>query len=352
MPLLGGKKTKKVKEKKVKNKKGKEPEAVQESEAGQEENDGADAARKSFGKDKKLIIIAAAAVFLIGAVGGGAFYWFKIRPAQQTAAEAEPEPEPYKPPEYDTYVVDDDSIESITSVVGYRPLSDAQGQNIEFVLPEYDEEGNIIPPETEKAKDETEETEAETTADGKPAETKPVEPVVTFVYSDIETASADVKTYVEDLLSKYDFKEEFPYYIDNPAGYISLSKDSENDKYKLQLNIDYTASDYKIILEKIKKPKEEIQRETAESGISRMNAMEILQNTPTSVLGLEGQMTDYSLVGEIGHIFLNGQDCYGIRVYSEMPDHTTRIRGTYYVADDQTTIYKYDVKTDEYTKVQ
>jgi hypothetical protein len=147
------------------------------------------------------------------------------------------------------------------------------------------------------------------------------------------------------------FKEVYPFYIDNPAGYITLSRDSATDGYSLQIDIDYTKDSYTFILEKFKKPKDK-KSGTAKATISRATALDIIKKTPVEVLGLDESLDNLTLMGDPGHSTVDGMDCYGVHVYKTVDGNkSTIILGTYYVASDRQTIYKYDVMSDVYTKL-
>lgn len=322
-------------------KKKKKQEDLEELEAmaAEGEEDGEDGGKPKRKLSGKLKILIGVAVLLIV---GTAVLGFLVLKKQ--GGKVKEEPEEYKPPEYDEYVVRDDHIASLTKVNGYRPLADASGIGIEFIPPEYDEEGNIIPPKKKKSNKTMDQT----------LEGIEEEPQVRYVYKDIETIPADVKAYVEYLKSNYSFTDVFPFYIDNPAGYISLTKDSDRAGFNLVLDIDYTKTEAVITMEEVKKPKEAKKKgqQAAPTTIGRLSAIDVLKAIEPTKLGLEGDWNQYSLVGEDGHILIDNQDCYGIRVYQEMPDHTTRIKGIYYMAADRTTIYHYDSMTNEYTRIQ
>gem|GEM_PF-4801158 len=303
---------------------------------------------------KKLIIIIMLLLIVAGSAAAGYFLMFDKK-------EVAEEEEIQEPPKYDYFALDADKIDSITKIVGYRAIADAYGKDIVFEPLPVDGE------EVKKKKDEetaTEETAKEETAtdgaatedtatDGTAADGEqavPQETTATYVYTDIETASADVKKYVTYLMDKLGFKEVFPFYIDSPAGYISLSKDSATEGYTIQIDIDYTKDDYTCVLQKIKKPEE---KKAAKSTISRKAALDIIKKTPIEVLGIDESLDNLILIGEPGHSTVDGMDCYGVHVYKNVNDNkSTVILGTYYVASDRKTIYKYDVMNDVYTKIK
>ena len=332
MPKIKKEKKPKVKRPKVKKTKVKKPKKVREKKPKKE--------KKPITKKKLIIIILL--LLVLGGASAAAGYYFVVN------KEAPGEEERREPPMYDYFTLDDDKIDSITNIVGYKVISDAYGKDIVF------EPWYADAKEAEKAskKAAKEKEEAEKAASGNTtAQEEPEEKTVTYVYKDIQTASADVKNYVTYLMDNLGFKEVYPFYIDSPAGYIALSKDSATEGYSIQMDIDYTKDSYTIILEKFKKPNEK-KSGTAKATISRETALNIIKETPIEVLGLDESLDNLTLIGDPGHSTVDGMDCYGIRVYKTVNgNRSTVILGTYYVASDRETIYKYDVMTDTYTKL-
>lgn len=293
--------------------------------------------KKPMSKKKLIILIILFLLILGGAAAAGYYFMFY--------KEAPIEEERREPPMFDYFTLDSDQIESITNIVGYKVVADAYGKDI--VFEPWNPDG-----EEEKKKDKKDEeaTDDKAVSDEAAAEEVPEETTVTYVYKDIQTASADVKEYVTYLMDNIGFKEVYPFYIDNPAGYITLSKDSAAEGYSIQIDIDYTKDSYTFILEKFKKP-EEKKKSKAKATISRTSALDIIKQTPIEVLGLDESLDNLVLMGDPGHSTVDGMDCYGVNVYKPLDNMTTRILGTYYVASDNETIYKYDVMKDTYTKL-
>lgn len=333
MPKL--KKEKKTKVKKPKIKKQKKP---KEKKPKKPKGKKTKKEKKPMTK-KKLILTILLLLVLAGAAAAGYYFMLnKQAPVEEVKRE---------PPKYDYFSLDDDKIESITKTVGYRAIADAYGKNIVFE-PWYEdaEEAKKAAKKAEKEKAEAEKAATESTEVEKVEET-----TTTYVYKDIETASEDVKKYVTHLMNNLGFKEVYPFYIDNPAGYIALSKDSATKGYTIQIDIDYTKDSYTVVLEKFKKP-EEKKAGTAKATINRASAMDIIKKTPIEVLGLDESLDNLTLIGDPGHCTVDGMDCYGVHVYKTVNDNTaTVILGTYYVAADKKTIYKYNVMDNTYSKI-
>ncbi|MEA5082547.1 MAG: hypothetical protein VB018_00170 [Lachnospiraceae bacterium] len=329
MPKIKKERKPKVKKPKVKKPKVKKPKKVKEKKLKKE--------KKPMTK-KKLVLVILLFLVLAGSAAAGYYFMFN--------KQAPVEEERREPPRYDYFSLDDDQIDSITKTVGYRAIADAYGKDIVFE-PWYEdaEEAKKAAKKAEKEKAEAEKAAAESSVE------TVEETTTTYVYKDIETAPEDVKKYVTHLIDNLGFKEVYPFYIDNPAGYITLSKDSSTKGYTIQIDIDYTKDNYTIILEKIKKPKSG-KEGTAKPTISRETALDIIKKTPTEVLGLNESLDNLTLMGDPGHSTVDGMDCYGIHVYKTVNgNRSTVILGTYYVASDRETIYKYDVMTDTYTKL-
>lgn len=290
-------------------------------------------------------------LLVLGGAAAAAGYYFMVE------KKAPVEEERREPPMYDYFTLDEDKIDSITNVVGYKVISDAYGKDIVFE-PWYADEKEAEKAAKKAAKEKAEAEKAaaenapeETASAETPAEEVPEETTATYVYKDIQTASADVKKYVTYLMDNLGFKEVYPFYIDNPAGYIALSKDSATKGYSIQIDIDYTKDSYTFILEKFKKP-EEKKAGKAKATISRETALDIIKKTPIEALGLNESLDNLTLMGDPGHSTVDGMDCYGVHVYKTVDGNkSTIILGTYYVASDRETIYKYDVMTDTYTKL-
>lgn len=297
---------------------------------------------------KKLILLILLLLLLGGAAATGYFY---MHHKQASAAI-----ERREPPRYDYFTLDSDQIDSITKVVGYKVITDAYGKDIVFE-PWYEDSKEAA--KAAKAAKKAAEKAAKEKADSKDAEdasteTIPEETTATYVYKDIQTASADVKEYVTYLMDTLEFKEVYPFYIDNPAGYITLSKDSVTEGYFIQIDIDYTKDSYTFTLEKVKKPVEPKEAKAKEKAtISRATALDIIKQTPIEVLGLDESLDNLVLMGDPGHSTVDGMDCYGVHVYKTVGENkSTVILGTYYVASDRETIYSYNVMTDKYTKLK
>lgn len=334
MPKIKKEKKPKVKKPKVKKTKEKKPKKAKEKKPKKE--------KKPMTK-KKLIIIILLLLVLGGSAAAG--YYFMVK------KEAPVEAERREPPMYDYFTLDDDKIDSITNVVGYKAISDAYGKDIVFE-PWYADtkEAEKAAKKAAKEKEEAQKAEEATSGDAT-AQEKSEETTVTYVYKDIQTASDDVKKYVTYLMDNLGFKEVYPFYIDNPAGYITLSKDSATKGYSIQIDIDYTKDSYTIILEKFKNPKNS-KAGQAKATISRETAMNVIKKTSIEVLGLNESLDNLTLIGDPGHSTVDGMDCYGVHVYKTVDgNRSTIILGTYYVASNRETIYKYDVMTDTYTKL-
>lgn len=337
MPKMKKEKKPKVKKPKVKKTRAKKPKKVKEKKPKKE--------KKPMTKKKLIIMILL--LLVLGGAAAAAGYYFMIEkkvPAEEERRE---------PPMYDYFTLDEDKIDSITNIVGYKVISDAYGKDIVFEPWYADEkEAEKAAKKAAKEKAEAEKAVAETaSAETASAETPAEETTATYVYKDIQTASADVKKYVTYLMDNLGFKEVYPFYIDNPAGYITLSRDSATKGYSIQIDIDYTKDSYTIILEKFKKPADK-KAGKAKASISREAALNVIKKTPIEVLGLNESLDALTLMGDPGHSTVDGMDCYGVRVYKTVDGNkSTIILGTYYVASDRETIYKYDVMTDTYTKI-
>lgn len=255
-------------------------------------------------KKKVGIIIIAALVFLLILVGVFLLFFNKAK-------------KPKEPTSYDTYVIEQDSVPSVTSVL--------------------EEERKLL--SFEKIEDETTNT----------IEQK-------YVYGELETGNYDIKTYVDELIKNQGLVAMIDFNTDYPAGYVSIAKDSFLNENIFQVDIFYTQEGYTISVKRLEgslpKPKEPEPKKKESSTLNRETAVEFLEEFEPSKLGIPSKASNYMVIINPGQANINGKACYGINLYEENSYGSNNIMGTYYVALDKSAVFKYNVSNDTYTSLE
>lgn len=216
-----------------------------------------------------------------------------------------------KPKTLDEYRIGEDSVSSISVIVGEREL------------PEILE-----------------------TVDGELTKIK-------YNYENLTTGTDDVKQYVTFLteqrgflpIIEYDAKK-FPV-----AGYISLASPSSIEGNIFQIDIDYTPDDYKIIVSnpvaEMPKPKP---KDDAEP-FTRESALQFLDTYTPKELGIPLSVSNYMAIFDPGQTSVYDKDTYGVSIYKRGVGLSNEIVGKFYIPVDRSCVYKYDVNDNTFNPI-
>ncbi|NDO46177.1 hypothetical protein [Clostridium sp. MD294] len=252
------------------------------------------------GNKKKLFAGALALVFVCAGVVG--FLHFR-------GGNKEEEKDPY----IEAYVLDDDFVTSIPKFLG---------ESEKRALPEITEEEN----------------------NGSKR--------IVYNYTELKNADEEVKDYINFLTGEQEFVPMFDYNLDAPGGYVSVGTASQEEGKTLKIDIDYTDTDYKVMVsktsEKLPKPKDDSDK----IDISRDGALTYLSSFSAEKLGLPKPIEEYKAIYDNGQSSINNHNCYGISLYELGKAGTNEFQGKYFVATNQSAIYRYDVEQNKYIEIE
>ena len=254
----------------------------------------------SGGNKKKLFAGVLALVFVSAGIVG--FLHFR-------GGNKEEEKDPY----IEAYVLDDDFVTSIPKFLG---------ESEKRALPEIIEEEN----------------------NGSKR--------IIYNYTELKDADDEVKDYINFLTGEQEFVPMFDYNLDAPGGYVSVGTPSQEEGKILKIDIDYTDTDYKVMVsktsEKLPKPKDDSDK----IDISRDGALSYLSSFSAEKLGLPKPIEEYKAIYDNGQSSIGDHNCYGISLYELGSAGTNVFQGKYFVATNQSAIYRYDVEEDTYVEIE
>lgn len=276
-------------------------------------------------KNKKILIILVIVIVFVSA-GLLAFIFNREKPLEAP----------------ENYIIDEDTIASITTVVGDRSLKSMKEENT----------GAQESKEGENAKDdkkkEEEDKKNKTEEEEQPlaGETKKIE----YVYADIENPQEDINTYMTYLIDEYNYISMPP--IDESQTSTAAAIESLEEGKIFQISVDYIEDSYTVIVQKypgqILKPEEETEKE--DTGLSWDGAMSKLEEYTPEQLGVPDPVSEYMLIPNRGRYLLEEKQFFNINAYKK-ENGSNIIMGIFYVACDGSAVYKYDLENDIYTKI-
>ncbi len=174
---------------------------------------------------------------------------------------------------------------------------------------------------------------------------------VIYDYTELKGAAKEVKDYITFLTTEKEFVPMFDFNLDAPAGYISVGTASVEEGKTLKLDIDYTDTDYKVVvsktIEELPKPKKE---DDGTDG-SRDGALNYLTGVPAETLGLSKPVGEYKAIYDPGQSTVGDRTCYGISLYELGRAGTNEFVGKFFVATNQSSVFRYDSAEDTYIEV-
>ncbi len=236
---------------------------------------------KKFNRKKIIIIVLLAFIFVLSAFIG--FSAFKGE----------------EPLVADNYTIENDTVESITTVT--------ERGNLIAINP-YQEEGKNI---------------------------------IEYVYEseeDFQTAIDDYKKY---LLEEKEFMELES--DESEENSVFAIKSSEPDKI-FKLSIAQKESDYSITVSR--EDGELPQKVDAEELVfTRDDARNYLKNFINNSKELPLAFDSYTNIFDVGRSFINGEECYGMNIYQKGQSNCNEFVGKYYISLMDKNIYKYSSET-------
>lgn len=291
-------------------------------------------------KNKKLLIILIIVIVFISA-GLLAFIFNRKKPLESP----------------ENYTIDEDTISSITTIVGDRSLKSIKeesfGGDESQKKEDNEEESKEDKKEKKKEKDDKKAEDSKEEKDEQEqqqasGETKRVE----YVYTEIESPGEDVNTYMEFLINDCNYISMPP--IDESETTMAAATESLEEGKIFQISIDYTEDSYTVLVQKypgqILKPEEEEPEEEQNTGLSWDGAMSKLEEYTPEQLGVPDPVSEYTLIPNRGRYLLKGTEFFNINAYKK-ENGSNIIMGVFYVACDGSMVYKYDVANDTYTKI-
>ncbi len=175
---------------------------------------------------------------------------------------------------------------------------------------------------------------------------------IIYNYTELKDADDEVKDYINFLTGEQEFVPMFDYNLDAPGGYVSVGTPSQEEGKILKIDIDYTDTDYKVMVsktsEKLPKPKDDSDK----IDISRDGALSYLSSFSAEKLGLPKPIEEYKAIYDNGQSSIGDHNCYGISLYELGSAGTNVFQGKYFVATNQSAIYRYDVEEDTYVEIE
>ncbi len=222
------------------------------------------------------------------------------------------EKEESKDPYIEAYVLDDDFVTSIPKFLGESEQRD---------LPEITEETN--------------------------GESKKI----IYDYTNLNNGAKEVKDYVNYLIDEKEFVYMFDYNLDAPAGYVSVATASQEEGKILKLDIDYTNTDYKVMVSKTSEKLPPPKQKSDGADISRDGALTFLSGFSSEDLGLDKPVEEYKAIYDNGQSSINNNTCYGISLYDIGKAGTNVFAGKYFIATNQSDVFRYNPEKDTYVEI-
>ena len=254
----------------------------------------------SGGSKKKLFAGVLALVFVCAGIVG--FLHFR-------GGNKEEEKDPY----IEAYVLDDDFVTSIPKFLG---------ESEKRALPEITEEEN----------------------NGSKR--------IIYNYTELKDAEDEVRDYINFLTGEQEFVPMFDYNLEAPGGYVSVGTASQEEGKILKIDIDYTDTDYKVMVSKTSEKLPEPKDDSDKIDISRDGALSYLSSFSAEKLGLPKPIEEYKAIYDNGQTSIGNHNCYGISLYEIGRAGTNVFQGKYFVATNQSAIYRYDVEEDTYVEIE
>lgn len=254
----------------------------------------------SGGNKKKLFAGVLALVFVCAGIVG--FLHFR-------GGNKEEEKDPY----IEAYVLDDDFVTSIPKFLG---------ESEKRALPEITEEEN----------------------NGSKR--------IIYNYTELKDADDEVRDYINFLTGEQEFVPMFDYNLEAPGGYVSVGTASQEEGKILKIDIDYTDTDYKVMVSKTSEKLPEPKDDSDKIDISRDGALSYLSSFSAEKLGLPKPIEEYKAIYDNGQTSIGNHNCYGISLYEIGRAGTNVFQGKYFVATNQSAIYRYDVEEDTYVEIE
>ena len=262
---------------------------------------GKDKAEESSGGNKKKLFAGVLALVFVSA-GIVGFLHFR-------GGNKEEEKDPY----IEAYVLDDDFVTSIPKFLG---------ESEKRALPEIIEEEN----------------------NGSKR--------IIYNYTELKDADDEVKDYINFLTGEQEFVPMFDYNLEAPGGYVSVGTASQEEGKILKIDIDYTDTDYKVMVSKTSEKLPEPKDDSDKIDISRDGALSYLSSFSAEKLGLPKPIEEYKAIYDNGQSSIGDHNCYGISLYELGSAGTNVFQGKYFVATNQSAIYRYDVEEDTYVEIE
>ena len=143
----------------------------------------------------------------------------------------------------------------------------------------------------------------------------------------------------------------FDYNLDAPAGYVSVATASQEEGKILKLDIDYTNTDYKVMVSKTSEKLPPPKQKSDGADISRDGALTFLSGFSSEDLGLDKPVEEYKAIYDNGQSSINNNTCYGISLYDIGKAGTNVFAGKYFIATNQSDVFRYNPEKDTYVEI-
>lgn len=90
---------------------------------------------------------------------------------------------------------------------------------------------------------------------------------------------------------------------------------------------------------------------TVENKFTEEDAYKKLSTVSKEVLGLPVELSEYTIIYDDYNSMISEQECYGINVFAKVEDKMISM-GVYYVAIDDSAMYKFDVEADDFVEIK
>ncbi len=245
----------------------------------------------------------------------------------------------------EAYTIGEDSVSSITTVVGERKMK-------ETVVYELD---GITKQEYIYKKDKDTETDLETYETYLLDEADFIEIEPDEAQTKAENQETDKNKDEQQDEEKEKEDEEAP----TPVESFHYAVASVDEGFVFQLDIAVLEDQYAITVSKyegedpkVKKEREEkekAEKETQKTGFTRDQASGSFDTFIDNLGTLPKPIAEYTKIFDVGQAYVNGELCYGITVYEKDMNQQNNFVDKYYVSLQSSNIYRYDNKTGKST---
>ena len=314
---------------------------------------------KSEKKSKKKFIFMLLAVFIVFFLAG--FYLTKNKEEPLTA---------------ESYTIDQDSVDSITTVTQKGYLSDIvpvqeNGSNIieyvyknepdsEDTVNEYvnylmEEKGfvELKDEDAENSENQENQENQENTNNQENAEGPEIREISSDNISPLGMNNSDNSENMENTDNAGTSEDMSGGMVFEERPVLKYGIDSQEENKIFEIDIRYGEKYYYVDVYRKEGtiPKEEEEEGEQASAFTRDDAREYLKEFINSTHALNGTFDEYTNIFDVGRTIVNNEECYGVSLYRKGPSGYNYIVGKYFISLENKDIFRYNLQTGDSVKI-